>query len=244
MIIVSPKNIDGLKSTDLITLKCEYCGELFEREKRIISSNINRGGTGPKYCSRQCYYDAIKNYNTLVCEDCGKEFKKSQIVNGKKVQLKNRKQCLECLPYGYYNLTQAEKISIDGGRKCAKCKRIKDPSEFYKGTVKKHYRSQSYCKDCYNINSYGIGYNRGVERKLKLVEMLGGECSKCGYKKNYSVLCFHHTDPSKKKFGLTTNKIKSISMKECIEEAAKCILLCSNCHTEKHHPDHLIDIRC
>ena len=36
---------------------------------------------------------------------------------------------------------------------------------------------------------------RGLERKKQLIEIAGGECCDCGYKKNISALEFHHLNP-------------------------------------------------
>ena len=40
----------------------------------------------------------------------------------------------------------------------------------------------------YHHQSYLRQQARGRENKLKLVEMLGGKCAECGYRRNYSAL--------------------------------------------------------
>ena len=80
---------------------------------------------------------------------------------------------------------------------------------------------------------------RGISRKIKLIDMLGGECSSCRYKKNLSALCFHHKDPSKKKMQLDMRRCSNNRWEVLVEEAKKCTLLCSNCHMEEHKP-HLV----
>ncbi len=87
---------------------------------------------------------------------------------------------------------------------------------------------QNRCKKC---NSERVVRHR-VERKKKLVEHFGGKCKVCGYSKCYGALHFHHQDPVTKKFGIHSGT--SHSLKECIEEAKKCILVCANCHAEIH----------
>ena len=71
-------------------------------------------------------------------------------------------------------------------------------------------------------------------RKIRrdLIEMFGGKCSKCGYNKCEAALEFHHLDPNEKDFPVATN---SKSWKLIVEEAKKCILVCSNCHREIHN---------
>lgn len=86
------------------------------------------------------------------------------------------------------------------------------------------------------IKNYIIQRKRAKERKLILINMLGGSCQSCGYCKNYSVLSFHHVDPKLKKFGIDSRQCSNRSWKALFEEVAKCILLCLNCHSELHHP--------
>ena len=67
--------------------------------------------------------------------------------------------------------------------------------------------------------------------KLKLVAFFGGKCSICGYSKCVEALEFHHLDPSKKSFSLSSKGITRAYEKN-LEEAKKCILVCANCHRE------------
>jgi 5-methylcytosine-specific restriction endonuclease McrA len=67
--------------------------------------------------------------------------------------------------------------------------------------------------------------------KLRLVEEAGGRCVLCGYDRYSGALHFHHIDPSQKRFGLgARGRARAIATLR--EEAAKCVLLCSNCHAE------------
>ncbi|MGH2957173.1 MAG: helix-turn-helix domain-containing protein [Solirubrobacterales bacterium] len=67
--------------------------------------------------------------------------------------------------------------------------------------------------------------------KLKLIEEAGGECRMCGYDEFPGALHFHHLDPSEKSFGLAMRGLTR-SIDGLREEAAKCILLCANCHAK------------
>ena len=78
---------------------------------------------------------------------------------------------------------------------------------------------------------------RAHKRRLELIMLKGAECEICGYNKNLAALHFHHIDPSLKVFALEGRNIKKYSMKRLLAEAAKCQLLCSNCHMETHFPD-------
>lgn len=42
-------------------------------------------------------------------------------------------------------------------------------------------------------------------KKQRLVNSLGGKCCICGYDRCLSALEFHHTDPNKKDFTISTN---------------------------------------
>ena len=74
-------------------------------------------------------------------------------------------------------------------------------------------------------------------RRKKLRQMAleykGGKCALCGYKKSVRSLSFHHIDPSKKDFGLSSRGFTR-SWEKTLIELDKCILLCMNCHMEVH----------
>jgi transposase-like protein len=65
--------------------------------------------------------------------------------------------------------------------------------------------------------------------KRQLVEEAGGKCLLCGFDEHPAALQFHHLDRSQKEFQLSQR-----GFTRCIEkvraEAAKCVLLCANCH--------------
>jgi 5-methylcytosine-specific restriction endonuclease McrA len=69
------------------------------------------------------------------------------------------------------------------------------------------------------------------KKKQKLVDLFGGECQRCGYKKYIGALDFHHIDPSRKSFSLSVKGL-CYSWDTILKEAQKCILLCKNCHAE------------
>jgi transposase-like protein len=78
---------------------------------------------------------------------------------------------------------------------------------------------------------------RGLERKKQLIEIAGGECCDCGYKKNISALEFHHLNPKEKSFGIDLRKCSCAKWESLVEEVKKCVLICANCHRERHNPD-------
>ncbi len=58
-------------------------------------------------------------------------------------------------------------------------------------------------------------------------------CAKCGWRQAASGLCFHHLDPSQKKFGIADGYY-SHTTHEIAEEVEKCVVLCLNCHGQYH----------
>lgn len=69
--------------------------------------------------------------------------------------------------------------------------------------------------------------------KEKLLNHLGNKCVHCG---STEALEVDHIDPTNKKFNVTSNW--SYPWDTLIDEINKCQLLCIECHTEKHAPEH------
>ena len=67
--------------------------------------------------------------------------------------------------------------------------------------------------------------------KMKLVEYKGGKCQLCDYNKSLNALHFHHLNSNEKDFSISG---KSLSFDKLKSEVDKCILVCSNCHSEIH----------
>lgn len=73
-------------------------------------------------------------------------------------------------------------------------------------------------------------------RKRKRDELLsarGSRCELCGYNRCPAALHFHHVDPSKKSFSLQLGNCTK-PRDVLAAEAAKCVLVCANCHAEIH----------
>ncbi len=70
-------------------------------------------------------------------------------------------------------------------------------------------------------------------RKMKaiLVQEAGGACRLCGYQGSMGALHFHHVDPATKRFELNAKGV-ALALETLRAEARKCVLLCSNCHSE------------
>lgn len=70
-------------------------------------------------------------------------------------------------------------------------------------------------------------------RKVKatLVREAGDRCRLCGYSRCADALHFHHVDPATKSFSIASRGLTR-SLERLRREAAKCALLCANCHAE------------
>jgi transposase len=81
---------------------------------------------------------------------------------------------------------------------------------------------------CSRCNSEAVAKRR---RKVKsiLVEEAGGRCAICGFSEHPGALQFHHLDPSTKEFHLSHGGFTR-AIDKARAEAAKCVLLCANCH--------------
>jgi transposase-like protein len=73
--------------------------------------------------------------------------------------------------------------------------------------------------------------NRRRRVKAILVQEAGGRCAICGYDRYNGALSFHHLDPTQKRLHVSAEG-KGYAIDVLRTEAAKCILLCANCHAE------------
>lgn len=83
---------------------------------------------------------------------------------------------------------------------------------------------------CARCNTVAVSKRRR-EVKRKLVEEAGGRCRICGFAEHPAALQFHHVDPATKDFHLGYQGI-SRGIGRMRAEAAKCVLLCANCHAQ------------
>lgn len=71
-------------------------------------------------------------------------------------------------------------------------------------------------------------------REAYILQETNGKCSMCLLHWPSDVLCFHHLDPAKKKFGLEAQTWGDRSEEKVLKEAKKCVILCMNCHALEH----------
>lgn len=68
-------------------------------------------------------------------------------------------------------------------------------------------------------------------RKERLVAGFGGKCGHCDLIDDPIVYDFHHLDPDEKDMTISQKVIK---WETVVEEAKKCVMLCSHCHRKYH----------
>lgn len=83
---------------------------------------------------------------------------------------------------------------------------------------------------CLRCNSEAVSRRRRRVKEI-LVDEAGGCCRLCGYDRFPGALHFHHLDPTVKLFHLSHGGVTR-SLTAARSEAAKCVLLCANCHAE------------
>lgn len=108
---------------------------------------------------------------------------------------------------------------------CTKCNQSKPTREFYKKEKGRYYAE---CRSCFKLRMY----ERIDEISKFIFNSKGDSCEICGYNKCKAALEFHHNDPTKKEFNISS--AWSYNMDRIKKEIGKCILVCSNCHREIH----------
>ncbi len=95
------------------------------------------------------------------------------------------------------------------------------------------------CKRCRNESI--TDHRRRLKRRL--VEEAGGRCALCGYDRCIAALEFHHLDPVEKRLGISAGGL-TLSLDVLQAEAAKCVLICSNCHAEVENGIVTLPVEC
>ncbi len=94
-------------------------------------------------------------------------------------------------------------------------------TDFVRVGAEGHYR-------CARCNAAAVTDRRRRVKEI-LVAEAGGACALCGFDAYAGALQFHHRDPAAKAFEVSRQGVTR-SLRRLRLEAAKCVLLCANCH--------------
>ena len=126
---------------------------------------------------------------------------------------------------------------------CCKCKEQKVDTLFSRSGK---YRSST-CKVCHAVYSnnhylknkekYRNKANSDRKKRLNHCNLYKSHfgCYVCG-EKDSSCLDFHHIDSKKKTDGVAA-MIRNYAWQTLLDEIAKCVVICSNCHRKKHYKE-------
>ena len=96
-----------------------------------------------------------------------------------------------------------------------------------------HYNNKGGKRDKEKHKKYVM--RRRDERKTIVVEHFGDKCHDCGGTFPHCCYDFHHIDPATKSFEIAPRLDGNINT--IMEEAKKCVMLCSNCHRVRHYKE-------
>lgn len=146
-----------------------------------------------------------------TCLKCAGEFPRWVKIEGKGRNLRNRKYCLECSPFGRHNTKRLHKKPSSG--QCVICQRGTRPNK----------------RRCDTCNTKV----RRLRVKIAGVAYLGGKCEHCGWIGDVSEVYaydFHHLRDKQFAFAEMTH----LSWDKIRAELDKCQLLCARCHRLEH----------
>lgn len=78
-LLITPHQLSELKSRDLVSVSCEYCGNAFS----ALVKDVRKVLTGSprlaiKYCSKECLHKAQDTRQTILCTLCNKPLTKQK----------------------------------------------------------------------------------------------------------------------------------------------------------------------
>lgn len=149
--------------------------------------------------------------------------KEGDIVFGVQIRFDGRGQIL---------LGTNKQLGRHGMHFCRRCMSVLPVADFNKG--------QNICRACWRVDPTRVKNSRRnsikfLQRRLydkvKLIEMLGGRCARCGCsdKHPYSYHC-HHVPQEQKQFNISEKLGVFDFFRRFRPEIEKCALLCSDCH--------------
>lgn len=78
------------------------------------------------------------------------------------------------------------------------------------------------------------GEYKRLIHKLKAIDYLGTNCTKCGQAFHHAAMHFHHVRPEEKDQKISA-MLGKYSWDRILGELRKCALMCANCHQVHHY---------
>lgn len=236
-ILLSDAEFNNYKTYDKIPLECKKCGGVFYVIKKEVLLGQKRSEQSYLYCSIKCRTDDTTKLKKFNCAVCGKEILRNDHDIRKNIHgnffcsktcaatlnnsLVHKRQKIEKLP--------KSRKPRERKTTCSKCDVLLTGDNCYKQKKSNgNYTSYPTCKKCHSE----FVVERWIQLKKDVVESMGGQCADCKGVFSYEVYDLHHLDPSQKEYNWS--KIKKINEEKRQLELKKCVLLCANCHAQRH----------
>ena len=118
---------------------------------------------------------------------------------------------------------------------CSCCKQTKERTGYTHSKTNKD-GLQSVCKSCRAVKNLRVHEIRKKNLDEYLDKRCKHHCEICNVQYPSEILAFHHLDASQKKFDLPLRQWFGVDgpYKKTLDEAAKCAVLCHNCHALEH----------
>ena len=220
-------------------LKYDEIKEKLNCSKSTISYHCNNEGFGENYLEYKDFKIKTNDVDQVVSlRKDGKGYDDIKIITElsiDKIKLICRKNHLTS-PKGFHkSLAESMKKEMqEYYDDCGSSYKVADKFGFNRQTVCKYIitkrKSKMSDEDRKKSKSKNV-VNWRRRKKLDLIEYKGGGCEICRYNKSVRSLSFHHKDPMEKDFNVSA---KGYSYERLKKEVDKCVLVCSNCHSEIH----------
>lgn len=185
----------------------------------------------------------VRRYPTVISEDHRREILSMRAANYSMKEIADK--------LGFGKTTIARVLRRSGGstarpkyygknrflsglglRVCCGCGYEGPEEDFYQS--KHNYRRYCYCKRCCVHRAAATGKKARKERRQLITQLKGNTCADCKNTYPTCVLDFHHVR-GEKRFILSEGARGQWTKQDIILEAAKCDVLCSNCHRIRTH---------
>ncbi len=111
-------------------------------------------------------------------------------------------------------------------RVCRRCNTRKDVADYHRNIKR---TSKTTCNVCYRLQTQTYKKKYRESSKAIIVYFKSRPCLDCGICYPPFVMDFHHREDEIKSFDLSDG-VKNKSHRQIRNEAAKCDILCANCH--------------